>query len=298
MIKSLKYEIMAIGSAVMWGLAFPVTKFVGGAVDSVTFLVLKFLLASLFLLVTSVKKLKSINQLKMVLSSILLGVLMAGHGFFQVEGLRYTSAANSGFITSMNVIFVPFFMYLFFRKKPAKNIIIGLIAMLIGFLFISGIVSVQPLSFHLTNLNYGDFLTLICALLTALYMVYFNVLSVKYDEELVNCIHFISAFLTMLVIWFFCPKTMELGSVPVMLSVLYCGIFAGGVSSLLLAKAQAKVEASKVAILCGLEPVFATLFATVIPDMNGNTEKITLSVLIGGSLLLYGAIKSSLVKNK
>ena len=289
---------MAIGSAVLWGLAFPVTKFVGGAVDSVSFLMLKFLIASIFAIVFSFKRLKEIRDPKMVLSCLFLGMIFATHSFFQVEGLRYTSAANSGFITSMNVLFVPFLMYIFFRKKPTKNIVIGLIAIVIGFLFISGIVSVNPFSFNLTRLNYGDFLTLICAIFTAVYMVVFNTLSVKYDEVAVNTLHFIAAFLSMFVVWCFYPgRTMELGSAPVFLSVLYCGAFAAGVAHLLLAKANTKVEASKVAILSGLEPVFATVFALFIPDMDGNFGTITLSVAIGGALILYGAIKSSLVKD-
>ena len=296
--RSLKYEMMAIGSAVLWGLAFPVTKFVGGAVDSVSFLMLKFLIASIFAIVFSFKRLKEIRDPKMVLSCLFLGMIFATHSFFQVEGLRYTSAANSGFITSMNVLFVPFLMYLFFRQKPTKNIVIGLIAIVIGFLFISGIVSVNPFSFNLTRLNYGDFLTLICAIFTAVYMVVFNTLSVKYDEVAVNTLHFIAAFLSMFVVWCFYPgRTMELGSAPVFLSVLYCGAFAAGVAHLLLAKANTKVEASKVAILSGLEPVFATVFALFIPDMDGNFGTITLSVAIGGALILYGAIKSALVKD-
>lgn len=296
--KSLKYEMMAIGSAALWGLAFPVTKFAGGAVDSVSFLMLKFLIASIFAALLSIKQLKKIKDPKMVLSCLLLGMIFATHSFFQVEGLRYTSAANSGFITSMNVLFVPFLVYIFFRKKPTKNIVIGLVAIVIGFLFISGIISVHPFSFNLTRLNYGDFLTLICAIFTAVYMVVFNTLSVKYDEVAVNTLHFIAAFLSMFAVWCFYPgKTMELGSAPVLLSVLYCGAFAGGVAHLLLAKANTKVEASKVAILSGLEPVFATVFALFIPDMDGNFGTITFSVAIGGALILYGAIKSSLVKD-
>lgn len=289
----MKYELLAVCSAAMWGMAFPVTKFVGGAVDSISMLMLKFLIASLFLTGISIKKLKKIRGTKMIISSILLGLLLVAHSFFQTEGLRYTSSANSGFITSMNVLFVPFFAFLFFRNKPSKNVVIGLAVIVVGFLFISGIVSVAPFAIHLTKINYGDFLTLICAILTALYYVFQNMLSAKYDEESVNIVHFIAAFFGTLVIWIFSPKTMALGTPSVLLGILYCGIFAGGIAFLFLAKAQAKVEASKVAILCGLEPVFATLFATFIPDIDGNTETITLSVIIGGCLILFGAWKST-----
>ena len=64
---------------------------------------------------------------------------------------------------------------------------------------------------------------------------------------------------------------------------------------MLLARGTAHVEASKTAILCGLEPVFATLFAAMltifIPSLDGH---LTISIIFGGALILYGAINSTI----
>ncbi len=289
MIKRFKYEIMLVGCAAFWGLAFPVMKFVGESVDSVSFLAIRFLIATAVLAIALGPKLKRITK-KMILPSVGVGLILALHSYLQVEGLKYTSAANSGFITSTNVIFVPIFMFIFFRKKPAKHILLGLLAIIVGFVFISGMVTVFPFTFNLTTLNFGDFLTLLCAIFTALYMIVFNILSVKYEEELVNFLHMMGAGIGMWAIWLFIPnKVIDFSSIGPVLGTVYCGVFASAAAFLLLAKAQAKLEASKVAILCSLEPIFATLFALIFFG-----DKITASTAIGGVLILIGVLRSSI----
>lgn len=289
MIKKFKYEIMLVGCAAFWGLAFPVMKFVGESIDSISFLAIRFLLATVVLAMALGTKLKKITK-KMLLPSVGVGLLLALHSYLQVEGLKYTSPANSGFITSTNVIFVPIFMFLFFRKKTAKHILIGLAAIVVGFVFISGMVTVFPFTFNLTTFNFGDFLTLLCAIFTAIYMIVFNSLSSKYEEELVNFLHMGGACIGMWAIWLFMPnKVMDFSSVGAVLGTVYCGVFASAAAFLLLAKATAKLEASKVAILCSLEPIFATLFALIFFG-----DSITLTTGIGGGFILFGVLYSSI----
>lgn len=300
-INSLKYESLLLVCAMLWGLQFSMLKFVGETFDATTLLFIKFLLSALILVIIDFKRIKFQGK-RMVVHSILLGVLVAVHTYFQTVGLANTNPANSSFIISTNVIYVPIIMFLIFGKKPSKNMIIGLISITIGFLFISGIISFNPLSFNL-KLGYGDLLSLICAILTAFYMVYFNYLSSRYDENSVNIIHIAAAALTMLIVWIFvgiCGEyKMDFTNIPAVLGLIYCGIISGGIASLLLAKGTANVDASKTAILCGLEPVFATIFAAIltvfIPSLDG---KLTVSVVLGGALILYGAIKSSLITDK
>ena len=296
--KSYKYEGMLLGCAMLWGMQFPMLKFVGETFDATSLLVIKFFLSTVVLLALGFKKIK-LQGKKMLFHSIMLGILGAVQVYFQTVGLANTNPANSSFIITTNVIYVPIIMFLFFGKKPSRNMIIGLISITIGFLFISGIVNIYPFKVSLT-LGYGDLLSLICAILTAVYLVYFNYLSTKYDEDSVNVIHLASSCLVMFAVWIVLAalgKTqMDFTNVPAMLGLVYCGVFAGGIATMLLARGTAHVEASKTAILCGLEPVFATLFAAIltvfIPSLDGT---LTLSIVLGGALILYGAIKSSLL---
>lgn len=65
-------------------------------------------------------------------------------------------------------------------------------------------------------------------------------------------------------------------------------LFASALGFWLLSKAQAKLDASTVAVLCSLEPIFATVFAALIWR-----EPITVVTALGGAFILYGVIKST-----
>ena len=297
-IKTYRYEALCLSSAMLWGLAFPVMKFVGGGIDTVSFLALRFLIATVVLAIACGKKLKGITS-NMILPCVAVGILFALHNYLQVEGLRYTSAANGGFITSTNVVFVPAFAYLILKKRPTVNMIVGLAAATAGFLLISGIVTVAPFGFHLTSLNVGDLLVLLCAVFTALYFVVFNMITQKYDESIANLLHMAGAAVGMWLVWMFYPqKSMDLSSPITVGGLLYCAVFASAIGFLLMAKASAKLEPSKVAIICALECVFAAAFAALVtwgvPYPDGSRETITLTTVLGGALVFYGVIKASI----
>lgn len=295
--KTYKYEAMLLGCAMLWGLQFSMLKFVGETFDATSLLVIKFFLSAAILAAFDFRKIKFQSR-KMVFHSIMLGVLGAAQVYFQTIGLANTNPANSSFIITTNAIYVPIIMFLLFGKKPSQNMVIGLITITAGFLFISGIVCLFPFSISF-QLGYGDLLSLICAILTALYLVYFNYLSTKYDEDSVNIIHLSGSAAVMFLVWIFlhsAGKTqMDFSNIPAVLGLIYCGVFSGGIASMLLARGTAHVEASKTAILCGLEPVFATLFAAMltifIPSLDGH---LTISIIFGGALILYGAINSTI----
>ena len=69
-------------------------------------------------------------------------------------GIQYTTASNAGFITGLSVIFVPVGGYLFFRFRPAFNVLIGIIFAVAGLLLLTG---ATPFYW-----NKGDLLVLVC----------------------------------------------------------------------------------------------------------------------------------------
>lgn len=295
-LKKYIYEIMLLLTAAFWGLTFPAGKYIGYDFDSVSYLAIRLTIAAIILLFIFRKDVRNISS-KMAIKAFLIGSLLAIHSFIQLEGLRYTSSGNSAFITSVNVVFVPLFAFLFFRKKPQRGFASGIIVIIAGFLLISGIVLLKPLSFNLTELNYGDFLTLIVAVLTALYFVLLETVTDSNNEAAVNVVHMAGAAVTMWIFWLFYPeKTMNFVHIDTLMWILYCAVFGSAAAFYLLIKAQAKLSASKVAVICSLESVFALLFAAFIPGKNGLVEPITLTSALGGILILSGVIKISVKK--
>ena len=167
-----------------------------------------------------------------------------------------------------------------------------------GFLFVSGIISLNPFSVNFTSIKYGDLLVLIYAIMVGLYFLFFNKLAEKYDETLINTLMAISGAVGAWVLWLLLPgKVMNFSDSGTVFWVILCGVGGTGIANLLVAKAQAKLDASKVSVLCSLQSVFAMLFATIIPGRDGNIEPITLTAAIGGALILTGIVIIS-KKNK
>ena len=292
-----KYEGLLIIAAALWGLTFPATKFIGADIDSMGLLSIRCTLSALTMIFLYGYKLKEIKW-KMIIPAFLVVMLSVVGTYFQVEGIKYTSSGNAGFIAAMNIIFVPFFAFLLYKKKPQKIFYLGLIAIMAGFLFVSGIISLSPFGINFTSVKYGDLLVLIYAAMVGLYFVFFNKLALKYDETLVNTVMAISGAIGAWILWLVLPgKSMNFANTGTLLWVIYCGVFGTGVANLLVAKAQAKLDASKVSVLCSLQSVFAMLFAAIIPGRDGNIEPVTLTAVIGGVLILSGIVIIS-KKNK
>ena len=287
------YEFLLLITAALWGLSFPAAKYIGEDIDSISFLAIRLSIAAVLLVLIFCRRLKGLS-FKMILSSVAVGALLAFHTFIQIEGLRYTSSGNSAFITSTNIIFVPLFAFLLFKKKTEKGFFPGLVAVVLGFLLISGIVSLKPFGFNFTGVNYGDLLTLLCAVLTAVYFVLYQSLAERYDELSVNVFHMCGAAAFMWVLSLFSTERhVDLSNTGTVLWLLYCAIFASALSFVFLSMAQAKLSAAKVSVICSLESVFAMLFAAVIPGRNGAVEPITLAAVVGGLLITLGVIKIS-----
>lgn len=289
----LKYDLALIFAAAFWGFTFPLMKIVNGEIAPMPFVALRFLVGAVTLTWMNRKRLRMIRR-EMIAPCAVLGVILALYTFLQVQGLQYTSASNSGFITSTSVIFVPVLMLLFFRQKPGWKVVISILIVIVGILFTSGVMQMNPLCIRFTKFNIGDLLTLGAAVLIAAYTILSNRVTAKYDHALVNFVHFIFAALTALLI---CPfmkeKSVNLSSIPVLISVLYCGTFGSAVAFALFMKGESKLNAVKVSIYAALEPVFAAISAMIIPDLNGDVEKLTFQSVAGGVLILSGVLLSS-----
>ena len=98
-----------------------------------------------------------------VLYGIILGILLSIGFITQTIGLQYTTASKSGFLTGLLVIFTPIFQLFIERKMPGKGNLLGVVLVAIGLFFLT---SPQGQEFNL-----GDFLTLICAVVYALYII-------------------------------------------------------------------------------------------------------------------------------
>ena len=213
---------------------------------------------------------------------------------FQQIGLETTSAAKTGFITSLYIILVPIFS-LFLKKRCGINVYISVVIAVIGLLFLSLDFS-QGFSFTL-----GDLFVFIGAIFFAL-----QILSVDYFSKRLN-IYYLSSFqlLTQGIIALIIAliKGITITSFTSMftlestISILFMGIISSAVAYTLQMVGQKYVNPTVSSLILSLESVFSALSAVIIyqfykfSDVNQN---MTIEEIIGSIIVFLAVILSQL----
>jgi len=117
--------------AIAWGLTFyPVQQAVEESPVYV-FLFWRFLCATLLMALLAWKHLRKIDRAS-VHGGMFLGLFLFLGFAFQTFGLTYTYSSTVAFITGLNVVIVPFVVFIFFKKRATLYSSMGAIAAAIG----------------------------------------------------------------------------------------------------------------------------------------------------------------------
>ncbi|WP_294704404.1 DMT family transporter [uncultured Fusobacterium sp.] len=160
--KKTLFKIGLILVAVSWGSGFPVTKIaLDSGIAPNALMSIRFLVTALVLFIFFKIKGVAISKEEKRLglgTGIVLGLAFS----LQTVGLVYTTSSKNAFITGAYVVMVPFISWFLTKEKPKLSIYLATVICLfgIGLLSLEGDLSI----------NYGDFLTFICAIFFALQM--------------------------------------------------------------------------------------------------------------------------------
>lgn len=286
MSKKLRADIILLAITVVWGASFPLMKMVLAYIPAFAYLSMRFLFAAMVLVALFHSNFKRISK-RAILCGCIIGLFMFGGMAFQVVGLYTTSASNSGFITGLNVVIVPIIAAILLKKKPDKASFLGVIIAFAGLFFLSGGPSL--------NFNFGDLLTFLCAICWAFQIIFIDKFTQTEDAPLLAVIQvgFVGVASTVLWLTADAGKPVEInGTVVIILlitAVLGSALAFGGQTI-----AQKDTTPAHTALILTAEPVFAVLFAMIIPNAQGVTEMPSLSKAIGCLLILLGMVISEL----
>ncbi len=286
MSKKIRADMMLLAITVVWGASFPLMKMVLAYIPAYAYLSLRFLLAAVVLAIIFNKSLAKINK-RAVLYGSIIGALMFGGMAFQVVGLYTTSASNSGFITGLNVVIVPFIAAILLRKKPDRSSVIGVTIAFLGLFFLSG---------GLTwSFNFGDFLTFLCSICWAFQIIFIDKFTQTEDAPLLAIIQvfFVGAASSVLWLTADAGKPLEINGTVVVI-LLITGILGSALAFGGQTIAQKDTTPTHTALILTAEPVFAVIFAMLIPNAQGVTELPTLTKAVGCLLILTGMLVSEL----
>jgi drug/metabolite transporter (DMT)-like permease len=217
--------------------------------------------------------------LKKIWAPALLGVFIYAASALQQLGMRYTSAANAGFITGLYVVLIPVFLAIFWRQAPRMIIWPASLLASAGLFLLST-------GGHLGTLNKGDLFELAGALLWAVHIIFLGKFMQRYDVVPLSVAQYLICGVLSLITGLM-TETALLPALPgAWWAIAYTGILSVGVGFTFQAMGQKVAPPADAALLLSLEAVFAALFGWVLLKEGLSGLQLFGCILIFSGMLL------------
>jgi drug/metabolite transporter (DMT)-like permease len=249
-------------TAFIWGTAFVAQRKGMDHIGPVTFLAVRFLIATVSLLpVICAKSLLSRNtenrglpgpasMRQFIKGGAYCGVVLFACGMFQQIGIMYTTVGKSGFLTTLYIVTVPI-LGLALGQRMKLHAWCCVFTAIAGMYLLCVNESVV--------LNKGDVLTLFCAVFYAVHILLVDHYSPRTDGVKLSCMQFfVCGILGLAAAFIF--ENPELPAIfSAWASLLYTGVLSSGVAYTLQILGQRDVNPVAASLVMSLEAVFAVL---------------------------------------
>lgn len=283
--KKIKGPLLLLITAFLWGTTFVAQSLGSDHVGAFTYNAGRFITTGIILLIISfirkgkvkehIPNNKSVKWIFII--SIFVGVALFLGSTFQQLGINITkSPSKSGFISSLYMVFVPIIGY-FIKKKPKPIIWVYLLIAIIG----SYLISING-EF---KLEFGDILTMICAVMFAVQIVLVDIINPYIDSIKLSATQFIVAGILSTIFMLF-TENVNFDDIYLALpAIMYAAIFSGCIAYTLQIIGQKYTEATIASMIMSLESVFALISGVIILK-----EELTFRLIIGCSLIFIAVI--------
>ena len=267
---TLAASIALVGVTAVWGSTFVVMKAAIARQPEADFLATRFSIATLCMILVRPKVLRKLNK-RNIFHGSLLGLALGLGYISQTYGLRVTSAAVSGFITGMFVVFTPLIGAVILRRRVDAWTWLAVVLATIG---------LALLSLHGFAVGRGEALTLLCAFGFALHIVGLGEWSALHDSYVIAIIQLavVSILCWLLVLSHGYQAPPDYG---VWGAVILTAIFATAIAFLIQTWAQSLMAPTRAAVIMTMEPVFAGFFAVFLGG-----ELLTAKIIFGGVFVI------------
>ncbi len=273
---------LLILTTLLWGMAFVAQKTAMETLGPLTFTAIRYGLggfAILPLVIWEVRRSKTVVTPRdwSIIALVAISFFLAA--WLQQLGLTMTTVTNAGFITSLYVLFVPFFALGFLAQRPHPVIWIGMPLAIVGVYLLNGA--------RLDSFNAGDLLVLGAALGWAIQILMIGIVSRRTGLPVtISAICFaVSAGLAAAGAFAFAFETPSLAGIgETWIEILYAGICSTAIAFTLQAVAQQYVPPSNAAIILSAEGLFAAIGGALLLN-----ERLA-PVGYAGAALIFAAI--------
>lgn len=291
--KKLKGNIILFITAIIWGISF-VSQSVGmDYIGPNTFMGIRTTMGGLvllpFIFFTDRSKKKNGTYQKTDIKKLLgygflCGLFLCIASTLQTYGLQTTTTAKSGFLTAFYIIFVAIFG-IFCGNKMTFSMGTGVLTAVIGMYFLC-------LFGKVISFNYGDALTLLCAVFFAGQILLIDKFVGRVDGVKLACTQFLFSGIINLIIMFLIEKPDMSNILACTVPLLYSGVMSCGVAYTLQIVGQKYADPTSASIIMSLESVFAAISGWMLLG-----EKMTFPQIMG-CVLMFSAIVLVQLPNK
>ncbi len=280
-----KKEAVAVAllfiTAFIWGAGFIASRLaLDAGVTPELLMLVRFSIASILVATIFNKNIRKNLKRADIIPGVVLGVMLYLGFYIQNIALQYTTPANNAFLTSANVIMVPFISWAITRKLPGWRKILACVIFIVGIFILS--VDIQS-GF---TISAGDSLTLVCAFFFACHISYNGRLAERIDTATLVFLQLVTSAVLSAVMFFILdgditPATSLDGLLP----LLFLALFSTFACYLLQTFCQTRVGASQAAIILGTESLFGALFSVIL-----GYDPLSVSIVVGGGIMLSAVV--------
>ncbi|OLP59492.1 MFS transporter [Xaviernesmea oryzae] len=257
----LQANLCLLLAGAIWGAGFVAQSTAMGSLGPFWFIGLRFLLASLVAAPLALWEARRPDA-QPVPRGTLLGFLAIGMALFlaaaaQQIGLLTTSVTNSGFLTSLYVVFTPLLSVIVLRRRPHALVWPAAALALFGIFLLSG--------GSFSALGTGDAWTILCALLWAVQVVLVGIFAGQSGRPMaLSLVQFLVCAAGGLAVAAVSEPISAEAVSGALVEILYAGLFSSGVAFILQVVGQRFTTAPQAAIFLSSEALFAALFGALL----------------------------------
>ena len=281
-IKPYQADLLLLLAAISWGTTFVLVQDAIRDVPVYTFLLWRFGLAFLLMLLIHARRLPRLDRPVLIAAMILGGLNFAAYAF-QTFGLTLTLSSSVAFITGLFVVLVPLIAFFIFGQRVARSVWIGSVMALIGLWLLT--------TQGVLRAGWGEAYTFVCAILFALHVLYTNRFARRFDVPLLVTFQFGTMALGSALLGLFTDHTLLPPAfsssfiIGLIATVIFATVFAFWVQTSM----QRYTTPGRTALIFTMEPLSAAIFGYLYGG-----ELLSGLQWVGGGLILAGMLFAEL----
>ena len=278
------YKALIVFATIIWGFSFVVMKDVVAVLPPAWLLGFRFTAAGIILLAVLWRRVRKSFSLKVVGAGALLGVFDFAAFWSQTVGLEHTTPGINAFLTATYCVIVPFLWWIIARKRPTVFNIGAAVLAVAGIWFVSVSTGGETLA-----MGFGEAMTLLCALLFAVHMVFVSKFSRVHDALVLTVFQFLAEGLLGLLMGAGLETLPPIEQITpsIIGSMAFLTVFASIVAFGIQNVSLAHVPPAQASLFLSLESVFGVVFSVLLYG-----EQLTFRLVLGFALIFTAIVVS------